>query len=81
MKRRILTVTVTAALMVTGTSVAWADPGDPGSTFPEQPGANPTMACVAVGTNPGSGMGGAAQLNIAPTGGAIVTNLYTDVCG
>lgn len=72
---------MTAALMATGTTVAWADPGDPGSTFPEQPGANPTTACVAVGTNPGSGMGGVAVLHIAPGAGAIVGSLYADVCG
>ena len=80
MKRRILTVTVTASLIAAGTGVAWADAGPPGSTFPEQPGENPATACFAVGTNPGSGFGGTAQQNIAPVAGATITGLYGDVC-
>jgi hypothetical protein len=60
--------------------VTWADPGAPGSTFPEQPGTNPATACAAVGTNPGTAVGGAAQLHIAPGAGAILTDLYDDVC-
>jgi hypothetical protein len=80
MKRSILTVTVTAAVMATVTGGAWADRGAPGSTFPEQPGGHVATACSAVGTNPGTGLGGAFEQNAAPTAGAILAGLYNDVC-
>lgn len=80
MKRSVLTVTVTAAAMVMVTGGAWADPGAPGSTFPEQPGGHAATACSAVATNPGTGFGGAFEQHAAPTAAAILTGLYTDAC-
>jgi hypothetical protein len=73
-------VTVTAAVMATVTGGAWADPGPPGSTFPEQPGGNVATACSAVGTNPGTGIGGRFEQHASPTASAILAGLYTDVC-
>ena len=75
MKRSILTVTVTAALMATGTGVASADPGGPGTTFPEQPGAHNQTACATVTTGPGQGISHAS-----PTAGEILTGLIEDAC-
>jgi hypothetical protein len=80
MKRSILTVTVTAALMATGTGVASADPGAPGATYPEQPGGHGATACSAVAGNPGTGIGGAFEQNAASGAVAILGGLYTDAC-
>jgi hypothetical protein len=80
MKRRILTVTVTAVRMATSTGVASADRGAPGATYPEQPAGHPATACAAVGTNPGTGMGGAFEQNAASGALAILGGLYTDAC-
>jgi hypothetical protein len=75
LKRSISTVTVTAALIATGTGVASADPGAPGTTFPEQPGAHPQTACATVTTNPGQGI-----THASPTAGEILTGLIGDAC-
>ena len=79
MKRRIVAILVAGALMAVGAAPAFGDAGSPGATFPEQPTNNQT-ACTAVTTNPGSGVGGAAEGNISPTAGAIVGGLITDAC-
>ena len=79
MKSRTLTIAVTAGLLAAGTGVAAADPGAPGSTFPEQPGTHPATACAAVGSNPGTGPGGAFE-SASPGALAILAGLYGDVC-
>lgn len=75
LKRSISTVTVTAALIVAGTGVASADPGAPGTTFPEQPGTHTQTACAAVTTGPGQGISHAS-----PTAGVVLTGLIEDAC-
>jgi hypothetical protein len=80
MKRRILTFAVTAAAMTATCNVAAADPGAPGSTFPEQPAGHAATACVMVGSNPGTGPGGAFEQNASPQAGAILSALYADAC-
>jgi len=80
MQRRIVSILVVGACMTLGASTALADPGPPGSTFPEQPGTNPQAACMAVTTNPGSGATGRAGEVISPNAGAIVGGLVQDAC-
>jgi hypothetical protein len=79
-ERSILTVTMTPPVMATVTGGAWADPGPPGSTYPEQPGGHVATACSAVGTNPGAGIGCAFEQHASPPAAAILTGLYIDVC-
>ena len=81
MKHRILAFAVTAAAVTATSGVASADPGAPGTTFPEQPAGHPATACAMVGSNPGSGVGGAAEQHVSPRAGAILSGLYADVCG
>jgi len=50
-----------------------ADPGAPGTTFPEQPGGNVETACQAVLSNPGEGPG-------SPVAQAITGGLVEDAC-
>lgn len=81
MRRLTVSVFATAALMVATSGVALADPGPPGSTFPEQPGEKPATACAKITTNPGTGLeGGASGAHISPTAAAITTGLLTDGC-
>jgi hypothetical protein len=79
-KRRILLCAVTAAVITAIPGVASADPGAPGSTFPEQPAGHPATACVMVGSNPGTGPGGAFAQNASPQAGDILAALYGDAC-
>ena len=78
MKRRILPILLAAAFMAVGVSPAFADAGDPGTTFPEQP--SDHGQCTVLTTNPGTGAGGAAGEVVSPTAGAIVSGLLTDAC-
>jgi hypothetical protein len=78
--KRLLIVTGLVLALATSTGVALADPGAPGTTFPEQPGANPQRACTAVTTNPGTGTGGQASQRGSPTAQAITSGLLTDAC-
>jgi hypothetical protein len=80
MQRRVVSILVVGACMTFGASTALADPGAPGTTFPEQPGTHGQTACAAVTTNPGSGAGGQAGQVISPTAGAILTGLVQDAC-
>ena len=54
MKRWLLTILAGGILLVAAAGPALADAGTPGTTFPEQPGANVQTACSAVATNPGT---------------------------
>jgi len=80
MRRLTVSVFAIAALMATTSSVALADAGAPGTTFPEQPGTNPATACATVVSNPGTGIGGAAGAHLSPTAGAITSGLLADGC-
>ena len=80
MQRRIVPVFVVGACMTFGASTALAAPGAPGTTFPEQPGTHPQAACLAVTTNPGTGLTGRSGEVISPTAGAITLGLIQDAC-
>jgi hypothetical protein len=56
--------------------VAHADPGSPGSTFPEQPGPNVAQACATILSLPDVG-GGTTNNPIAE---AIASGLIADAC-
>ena len=74
MKRVVSAALAVAALAVTA-APAGADRGAPGTTFPEQPGSHPSMACAAIGSNPGT--------TTAPRSAradAITTGLFVDAC-
>jgi hypothetical protein len=80
MQRRVLGFLAAAVFMAVSASPALADAGAPGTTFPEQPGNNAETACVAVTTNPGSGVGGSTEGHISPTAAAITGGLIVDAC-
>ena len=80
MRRLTVSVFAIAALMAATSSVAFADAGAPGSTFPEQPGTNPATACGKVTTNPGTGTGGAAAAHLPPIAQAITSGILADGC-
>lgn len=81
MRRLTVSVLATAALMVATSSIALADPGPPGTTFPEQPGEKPATACAKLISNPGTGLeGGASGAHISPTAAAITMGLLADGC-
>lgn len=80
MRRRILTIFASAALIAATAGSALADAGPPGTTFPEQPGSHPATACAAVSTNPGTGFGGQFGQNASPTAVAIAAGLFADAC-
>jgi hypothetical protein len=75
MKRVLVGVLATGALLVAPLSSALADAGSPGSTFPEQPGGNVATGCFAVGTHTGT-----AEANQSGTAGAILESLFADAC-
>jgi hypothetical protein len=75
MKRRLIAGAAALALFATAASPAFADQGSPGSTFPEQPGANPDTGCAAVLANTGTGIS-----NDSDTAFAIQTGLILDAC-
>jgi len=80
MKRRLIAAVAAAGLFAAvAAPAASADRGAPGSTFPEQPGANVQTGCGAITTNPGTG--GNRLVDIIPTNtNAILTGLLTDAC-
>jgi hypothetical protein len=72
--RRVLFATLVAlGLLLVNGMPALAD-------FPEQPGTHVATACDAVGSNPGTGLGGVAGQNESPTAVAITSVLYADAC-
>jgi hypothetical protein len=75
MKRRILPIVVVAGAMTIGASPALADPGAPGTTFPERPGTHVQTACTVVTTGPGRGIAQAS-----PTAVEILNGLLEDAC-
>jgi hypothetical protein len=79
MRRRISAFLCAAGFMAVSASPALADPGSPGSTFPEQPGAHTQTACIAVATNPGTGGDRLVDI-IPPHANAILSGLFADAC-
>ncbi len=76
MSRPLAAAIVTAALFAAApVGSALADAGAPGSTFPEQPGTNPSTGCVRVGANSGTGV-----TNESPTARTITSAIYSDAC-
>ena len=49
--KRAITFSATVAVAAIFAGPALADPGAPGTTFPEQPGAHPQAACAAIVSN------------------------------
>jgi hypothetical protein len=80
MRRLIVTISMAGVLLAAVPGTVLADAGNPGGTFPEQPGTNVQGGCTAVTTNPGTGAGGQASQNGSPTASAITTALLTDAC-
>ena len=74
MKRRLIGILAFAALLAAAPGAAWADAGEPGTTFPEQPGSNVQTACTAVTTGPSMGE------NASPVASAITSGLVLDAC-
>jgi hypothetical protein len=54
---------------------ALADSGEPGATFPEQPGSNPQTGCAAI-----LSASAAPRAPMSPTAVAITTGLIIDAC-
>jgi hypothetical protein len=79
MKRIILTISAAALLALWAPAAVLADAGAPGSTYPEQPGANVGNACATITSNPGTGTGGQAG-HASQTAAAIVSGLLVDAC-
>ena len=73
--KRISTVGLTIAVLALTAGPALADPGAPGSTFPEQPGSNPQRGCAALLSNPG-----APSAPRAGTAVDITNGLVLDAC-
>ena len=52
--KRITTTGLSIAVLALTASTALADPGAPGTTFPEQPESNVQTACAALASNSGA---------------------------
>jgi hypothetical protein len=75
MKRRLIAGAAALALFAAAAAPASADRGSPGSTFPEQPGANVAAGCAAILGGPGQG-----PINNADIAFAIQSGLIADAC-
>jgi hypothetical protein len=73
--KRIMTVGLSIAMLAVTAAPALADPGAPGTTFPEQPGSNPEAGCAALVSNRG-----ALSAPRSPTAFAITNGLFGDAC-
>jgi hypothetical protein len=73
--RRITSIVVSVAVAAVGASPALANPGAPGTTFPEQPGSNPQAGCAAL-------LSDAAALSAprSATASTITNGLFGDAC-
>ena len=74
-RRALVTLAAGAALVAATAGSALANPGTPGSTFPEQPGTSLSSGCNAILTNPNN-----AYTNRAPSAAGIVYGLTVDAC-
>jgi hypothetical protein len=77
MTRYVLALAIAALV---GAAPAMADAGSPGSTFPEQPGTHVSSGCVAIISNPGTGVGGQTSESMSATANAITGGVLTDAC-
>lgn len=73
MKR--ISAALAVAALTFAAAPATADPGPPGTTFPEQPGANVQNACAAILASPAQGLA-----NRAPIANTITLGLFNDAC-
>ncbi len=74
--RRFILFAATSVALAMAPSIANADPGPPGSTFPESPGTNLTNACSAVAAAPATGGGTSNN----PRSFGIISGLLVDAC-
>ena len=76
MRRRLVAAAAALGLFAAvAAAPASADPGPPGSTFPEQPGGHVTTACIAVTDHAGTGI-----LNMSDQAFGITSGLFGDAC-
>jgi len=73
MRRSVVILAAVSVFAGLPAASAGADPGPPGTTFPEQPGGSVATGCEAVISNPGQGPGSAV-------GQAITAGLIEDAC-
>jgi hypothetical protein len=73
--KRITTTGLSIAVLALTASPALADPGAPGTTFPEQPGSHPQAGCAALASNPG-----ALSAPRSATAFTITNDLLGDAC-
>jgi hypothetical protein len=73
--RRITTIVASVAMAALAAGPALADPGAPGTTFPEQPAGHPQLACAALVSN-----SGALSAPRSDTAFAITNGLFGDAC-
>ena len=69
--KRITTVVASVAIAALAASPALADPGTPGTTFPEQPGTQPQTACAALVSNSSALSAPRSQTAFAITNGVL----------
>jgi hypothetical protein len=69
--KRITTIVASIAIAALAASPALADPGAPGTTFPEQPGTHPQTACAALVSNSGALSAPRSQTAFAITNGVL----------
>ena len=73
--KRITTVGACVGVLALMGGPALADPGAPGTTFPEQPGSHPQAGCAALLSNPG-----ALSAPRSVTAFTITNGLFGDAC-
>jgi len=73
--KRLTTTGLSIAVLAPTASPALADPGAPGTTFPELPGSSLQNACTALVSNPG-----ALSAPRSPTAFTITNGLFGDAC-
>jgi hypothetical protein len=73
--RRITPIVASVALAALAAGPAFADPGAPGTTFPEQPGSHVDTACAALVST-----SGALSAPRSETASAITNGLFGDAC-
>jgi hypothetical protein len=73
--KRSIAICATVAVAAVAAGPAQADPGSPGTTFPEQPGTNNQQSCAAILSNPG-----ATTAPRSLQASKITTNLFVDAC-
>ena len=73
--KRITKILASLAVAAVLAGPALADPGAPGTTFPEQPGSNVETGCAALVSNPG-----ALSAPRSQTAFAITNAVFGDAC-